>query len=55
MAQDDYPPEPARWQAFQRIESAAENRDAGSPQIVSDSARMNSGWGWNGTNDGGMV
>ena len=28
MAQDDYPPEPARWQAFQRIESAAAQQAA---------------------------
>lgn len=35
----------------QRIESAAENRDAGSPQIVGDARRVN---GWGDTLDDGM-
>jgi len=41
----------------QRLESAAENRDAGSPQIVADSTRSNGGWGWgfNGMGDGGPL
>ena len=30
----------------QRLESAAENRDAGSPATVCDSIRANGGWGW---------
>lgn len=33
---------------IQRLESAAENRDAGSPMTVQDSIRANGGWGYGG-------
>ena len=36
-----------------RIEAAAENRDAGSPQTVADSKRANSVWGGGGYGGGG--
>lgn len=44
---------------IQRIESAAENRDAGNPQVVSDTQSQNwfgsdSGWGW-GNGTGGFL
>jgi hypothetical protein len=46
----------AKQLMLDRIESAAENRDAGEPEVISQTRRMNSfGWGNDGGENGGPV